>query len=419
MNDKNLFEVFIFLVFVYVVISHHYWGSPGGGQLVCATSAKSFEENYFKPVLSGTFKFDPKKYLEWYGIDISKYPIITLPFQAKAFGLWSRLLVWFPAKKAIKKYKADIVFTDEVAYKPLIKDKSFKLIEYVHFPFEVAIDPKYKGTGLAYGEDPYIMERYGKFPLNIYWKVYVKFLRRYARDNPFRYANLVFVNSKWTAQVAKMVYGEEPKVLNPPLPPNVEIVQNPTPFYIRKPWIVMLGRYSQEKRYHWVVTEVAPKIFKEDPEAKLIIIGGATTPTLQAYKEDVKKLAQKAGLKVAETLDQEAQVYLIANAPRKLINQVMDEARVFLHATINEHWGIAVAEAMARGLTPVVHKSGGTWTDLLEEGRYGLGYEDSDDAVKMLLNALHQDLKINVTQGVRKVTYEEYKLRLISAVKAI
>jgi len=171
---------------------------------------------------------------------------------------------------------------------------------------------------------------------------------------------------------------------------------------------VMLGRYSQEKRYHWVVTEVAPKIFKEDPEAKLIIIGGATTPTLQAYKEDVKKLAQKAGLKVAETLDQEAQVYLIANAPRKLINQVMDEARVFLHATINEHWGIAVAEAMARGLTPVVHKSGGTWTDLLEEGRYGLGYEDSDDAVKMLLNALHQDLKINVTQGVRKVTSEKY-----------
>jgi glycosyltransferase involved in cell wall biosynthesis len=116
-----------------------------------------------------------------------------------------------------------------------------------------------------------------------------------------------------------------------------------------------------------------------------VIFGGAATPTLQAYYRRVWRLAEEAGLKVADSLDARADVYLVANAPRRLINEAMDRARAFLHATINEHWGIAVAEAMARGLPVVVHKSGGAWTDLAEEGRYGLGYETAEEVVANLL----------------------------------
>lgn len=116
-----------------------------------------------------------------------------------------------------------------------------------------------------------------------------------------------------------------------------------------------------------------------------MVFGGAATPTLQAYYRRVWRLAEEAGLKVADNLEAEADVYLVANAPRRLINEAVDRARAFLHATINEHWGIAVAEAMARGLPVVVHKSGGTWTDLAEEGRYGLGYETAEEAVANLL----------------------------------
>ncbi|AEA13682.1 glycosyl transferase, family 1 [Thermoproteus uzoniensis 768-20] len=393
---------------MYAVVAHHYWGTPGGGQLVCAATAWSLDATGRTPVLTGTFKFDPAKYREWYGIDLSKYPAVTFPISARAFGLWARLWVWRPAAKAVRKYKPEIVFIDEVTYKPLLKEKDYKLVEYIHFPFEVVVDPRFKGTGLAYGEDPYIMERYGKFPLNLYWKTFVKGLRRYMRENPFHAADVVLVNSKWTAEVAKMVYGERPAVLNPPLPPNVEIVEKPKPFDERKPWVVMLGRFSQEKRYHWVVTQVAPRLFKEVPEARLIIFGGAATPTLQAYKERVRRMAQEAGLKVAETLDADAQVYLIANAPRRLINEAMDRARAFLHATINEHWGIAVAEAMARGLTPVVHKSGGAWTDLAEEGRYGLGYQTAEEAVEALAKALTQPLGLDPRERVASLTLDNY-----------
>jgi glycosyltransferase involved in cell wall biosynthesis len=81
-------------------------------------------------------------------------------------------------------------------------------------------------------------------------------------------------------------------------------------------------------------------------------------------------------------------IQLLRSVPRDKVNEVLDKCRVFLHATINEHWGIAVAEAMARGLPVAVHRSGGAWTDLAEEGRYGLGYETAEEAKEAVAKLL-------------------------------
>ena len=147
-----------------------------------------------------------------------------------------------------------------------------------------------------------------------------------------------------------------------------------------------------------------------------MIFGGAATPTLQAYYRRVWRLAEEVGLKVADSLDAEADVYLIANAPRRTINEAMDRARAFLHATINEHWGIAVAEAMARGLPVVVHKSGGAWTDLAEEGRYGLGYETAEEAMANLLTdgRARSLLSQRLLARISGFTFKEYLERAIA-----
>lgn len=384
----------------YALVSHHYWGSPGGGQLVCASAAFSLDSIGYTPIITGTFKFDKSKYVDWYGIDISKYNTVTLPLgNIKAFGLWTRLYVWYPASRAISKYRPDLMFIDEETYGPLVKYRSrgLKIVEYIHFPFEVVVDPKFRGSGLAYGEDPYIMERYGRFPLNVYWWVFRKMLPRYLRRNPFTDSDLVLTNSKWTAEVAKLVYGERPMVLNPPIAPNTEVLSKPRPFEERSDMVVMLGRFSEEKRYHWVVSEVAPMLVKEHEGARLVIFGGATTRTQISYLNRVIELARRSGLKVSDSLDKAADLYVIPNAPRPLINATMDRAKAFLHATINEHWGIAVAEAMARGLPTVVHRSGGTWSDLVNEGEHGLGYIDAHEAVDALVTLL--------TDGRRWTTY--------------
>ncbi|MEM0146588.1 MAG: hypothetical protein QXH66_06380, partial [Conexivisphaerales archaeon] len=79
---------------------HRYWGSPGGGQLVCASAAYALEMAGMNPVLAGTFSFDPSSYVRWYGIDISKYRRYTFSIGPRAFGLLSRAFLWMPARKA-------------------------------------------------------------------------------------------------------------------------------------------------------------------------------------------------------------------------------------------------------------------------------------------------------------------------------
>ena len=368
-------------------VVHHYWNRAGGGQLVCAAVAKVLDFMGFRPVLVSTVKIDVSKYPEWFGIDLSNYPTIDLGVELKAFGIYLRLLVGLAIKRALRKYDVELVFTDECTYKQVLSDlrkRGAELIEYIHFPIEASFKEEFRQTGVYYGDDPYVLERYGKFPMNIYYKLYLKLLQLFLRDNPFTIASLVLTNSKWNAKLAKMIYGEEPVVLNPPLPPSLNVVENAKPFDLRDCAVVMVGRFSEEKRYHWVLQEVFPRLKKACGDAKLYIFGATGTRTAKAYYAKLFELAKSVGFKASASLGVDADAYLVENAPRSVINDVMDRARVFLHATINEHWGIAVAEAMARGLPVVVHKSGGTWSDLASEGLYGLGYTDAEEAAEAI-----------------------------------
>ncbi len=257
-----------------------------------------------------------------------------------------------------------------------------RLFEYIHFPLEAHL------RGSSYAEDPYILERYGGFPLNVCWRLFLRLSSPFLRRNPFESASAVLTNSAWTARVIRELYGETPLVLNPPIAPRTGIVEKPADFGSRSDSVLMLGRFSEEKRYHWVVEKVLPKLRREVGGAKLYIVGGTGTRTSRQYLSGVEAIARRAGLRVSRNPNTEADVYLLPDAPRDTINRLMDSSKVFFHATINEHWGIAIAEAMARGLPIVVHRSGGAWTDLALEGLCGLGYEGENEAVESLARLL-------------------------------
>ena len=375
----------------YAIVAHHYWNRAGGGQLVCAAAVKALELAGFQPVLASTVRIDVSRYPEWFGVDLSKYPRVDLGAELRAFGIYLRLLVGSSIRKALRRYRADIIFTDEYTYKGVsntVKKRGVKLVEYIHFPVEASFRKEFSHTGVYYGEDPYVLERYGRFPMNLYYRLYLRLLPTFLRENPFDVAGLVLANSRWTAELAGRIYGEEPEVLNPPIPPNVEVVKEPEPFEVRGDVVVMVGRFSEEKRYHWVVQEVLPRLRRVCGAVRLYIFGSTGTRTSRAYRSRLAEVAKSAGFKVSAEPGTEADVYLVENAPRKVINEVMDRAKVFLHATINEHWGIAVAEAMARGLPVVVHRSGGTWSDLAGEGSYGIGYTTAEEATEAVAKLL-------------------------------
>jgi len=369
------------------VVLHRYWNEPGGGELVCSSVALALKSMGYKVILASPLKIDISKYPQWYGISLDGMETYSFPMDLRAFGIYLRLLIPAVAERAFKKFKPEVLFTDEPTARRSLRDlrkKGVKTAEYIHFPLEMSVEDKYRGTGYFYGEDPYILERYSKFPMNVYWRVYKFLLPRFMGINPFEASDLVLTNSSWTAERAKEVYGERPEVLNPPLPPSVEAeASSPlAPFEERENIAVMLGRFSEEKRYHWVIERVFPKVLKEIEDARLYIIGSSSTPHSKGYLSRIEKLAEDVGLRVSKSPDGRADLFLLPNAPSSLKSSVFGRAKVFLHATINEHWGIAVSEAMARGLPVVVHKSGGAWSDLAENGKRGIGYESEEEAAE-------------------------------------
>jgi len=237
--------------------------------------------------------------------------------------MYVRLLEGFAINKALKNFDVKVVFKDNPMPKNTIrlaKKSKVKLIEYIHFPIEASFKEEFRQTGVYYGDDPYVLERYGRFPMNIYYKLYLKLLPLFLRDNPFTIASLVLTNSKWNAKLAKMVYGEEPAVLNPPLPPSLDVAENVKPFDLRDCAVVMVGRFSEEKRYHWVLQEVFPRLKKACGDAKLYIFGATGTRTAKAYYARLFELAKSVGFKASATLGVDADVYLVENAPRSVIN---------------------------------------------------------------------------------------------------
>jgi len=402
------------------VVMHHYWGSPGGGQLVCASAVHALDSAGITPALAGTFSFDPSRYMEWYGIDLTKYRRYTFSFGPRALGLLSRAFAWMPARRALKDTGASILFTDEGTYDPLRKGfADIKIVEYIHFPIEASMDEKHRDLGFYYKDDPYIYSRYGRFPMNVYWWIYRKMISRYLRDNPFESASAVITNSAWTANVIYKVFNERPRVLNPPLPPLTPINDSPLPFEQRENSIVMLGRFSEEKRYDWVVREIGPELKKDS--IRLVIFGGAVTPTQRGYMNRVINLASAAGLTVCVSRIG-GDVSVFPNAPRELINDTMKRAKAFLHATVNEHWGIAIAEAMAMGLPVVVHKSGGAWSDLAEEGENGAGYDDAGSALEAIRKIVSDKGTMEAysrksIERVSKLTLSNFSRELIEIVK--
>ncbi len=401
-------------------MAHHYWNRPGGVQLVSAAAATALDSLSYKPVIVSVAEPHLNRYGEWFGFDLGRYPCVHLGLKLNSFDLYMRLLLPLALRKALKRYKARLVFIDEPTYSPILamaRREGIAIVEYIHYPLEVATRKEVKGTGLHYLEDPHLSERYSKLHMRIYFRLYTLLSRLVKRDNPFEAASLVLTNSRWTAGIVERFYGGKPLVLNPPLPPKTRIVEKPAPFEERMDTIVMLGRFSEEKRYHWVIREVYPLVKREYRDARLCIIGSTGTRSAQRYYELLSSLARVLGYKVSTRLDSDADVCLVANAPRDTINETLSRSKLLLHASINEHWGIVVAEAMAAGTPVVVHKSGGAWTDLAEEGRRGLGYTNAEEAAEAILELLtRRDLNERLAEaGVEKaksLTLEAFRSKL-------
>ncbi|PIS42867.1 MAG: hypothetical protein COT24_01145 [Candidatus Kerfeldbacteria bacterium CG08_land_8_20_14_0_20_40_16] len=137
---------------------------------------------------------------------------------------------------------------------------------------------------------------------------------------------------------------------------------------IKRSGLVSLGRFSPEKN-HLLQIELAKKF----PGVHFTFIG--------SIKNDVyfRKLQQKI------KLDSLNNISLLPDATFKKVKRILCESLVFLHSTIEEHFGLSTVEAIAAGCLPLVHDSGGQREVVrFEEFRF----KDLPEAVAKLENML-------------------------------
>ena len=250
---------------------------------------------------------------------------------------------------------------------------------YVHFPTALLLDFHRAYRRLSLHE-------------RLYYGLVGREARRLASSR-----TAVMTNSTWTAERVRRVYGSQRVyVVHPP----VNVKELSTLGGDRGKVVLTVSRIDWDKR----VTEI-PEIARLLPEAEFYLVGSTSSssgPILNLIEERARGLRN---------------FHLETNVPRKRIFELMSQASIYLHPPHAEHFGIAIAEAAAAGLVPVVYRDGGGWTDIASRIDQGLGYTNIKEAASIIRSLLNDHerfkrLSAKAREVAKDFSYERFKIRL-------
>jgi len=295
-----------------------------------------------------------------------------------------------------------------MAYEPVywkwIERAFYRALGHLRGNFDIAINTHpevlYIDADIFFIHDPHMSmlglkrEESSKNPI---WWIYRK-SRRYLLDKLRRdfQRRTILTNSNYCREFLNKYWGINATVIFPPV--NVDLYHSNC-FHAEhsKPWVVTVSRFARHKRL-----EIIPEVAVRVPKAKFLIIGCGGGAHL------IKAKSKRLGV--------ENRIVLMPNVSLIEKLKVMSKAQVYLHTTLNEGFGIAIVEAMAAGLAPVVHKSGGPWTDILQrkQGVFGYGFETTEEAVQHISELLDENslrLKMIDAAGERARTFSENRFK--------
>jgi len=166
----------------------------------------------------------------------------------------------------------------------------------------------------------------------------------------------IWVNSRYTGQRVTQKWRVMPKVVNPPIRPEM---YDPRPtFFQRDIDVIGFGQLYFQKRYKALTP--------------LYELGHETCVIGADVQQDRPKVSK-----------------IVANPTFREYTRLLSRSKVFVHPKIGEHFGIAIVEAMASGCATVCHRSGGPLTDIiLPDERYGLLFSTEEELVEKVENLL-------------------------------
>jgi len=259
------------------------------------------------------------------------------------------------AKKMQWDYDVVITARDEA-------DLGEKGIQYINYPYSYHLYQKFEVSAKQswYHRLWYV--------LNFYYRPW-----RLISDYSFERMknNLTLVNSDWTGKITKKLYGIETKTVYPPVPGIFKEV----PWMERENGFVCIGRFVPEKRLEMIV-EILAKVRAQGYDLHLHIIGSYDTRWGHEYYYQVKKLVEQNS----------SWIFLNENLSRQNLLNLVSQHKYGIHAMVDEHFGIAVAEMVKSGCITFVPNDGGQVEIVGKDDR--LLYSTVEEAVIKILRIL-------------------------------
>ncbi len=345
---------------VKIAIYNLYWSTYGGGEQVAAAAAEHLVAAGHEVVLFGPESIDLEMTRNRLGRDLSScsYQRVTNDDEASA------------ASEGV-----DLFLNS--TYLSSAKPRSPQSLYYVHFP-GVPLTTRRKVSSLvsAIGLKSMAPFRALPGPLD---GVKAGFQRRVHDVSWAQQYTSIAANSSFTARWVKDLWGVDAEVLYPP----VDVAASET---TNAPIVMSLGRFFDRSFGHCkkqdVLLDAWEALERRDSlsEWSVRMIGGADG----ASRDYVLGLRRRA---------LELRAEIAVNAPRELVRTTLGEASMFWHAAgfgedpsshpdRFEHFGIAVVEAMAAGIVPIVFGAAGP-AEIVRHGVDGYHWNTVDELIEI------------------------------------
>ncbi len=375
-----------------VGIIHNSLNSTGGGERLCLETIASLKEAGYKVILATVEPTDWNRVERIIG-EITKPDSEVSLFKTKIrmFGIYMRLLTSFLASRLRK--RCDVVVNTHGDVLPIEAD-----LIYMHYP-----------TFALLKENPVNI----KYSNSLFWRAYFTPYEGIQRFLVKRFLNgLILTNSEFSKKAIRKYTGRNAIVVYPPV--DVETFAFAAKSDAREDLVISCGRYSPEKNYEFIL-EVAEKL--RDRSIRFIIVGASSGRVSREYYEKLERIRRAKRLKNVE---------LLRDLDFSKLLALYGKAKIYLHAMRYEHFGMSIVEAMAAGLVPIVHRSGGPWEDILkaQQGTHGFSYLTSNEAAEIIEELVERE-KVRKEIAARNFGYlhlfssESYKKNISNIVETI
>ncbi len=322
----------------------------GGAERVCLKIVEALKEANHEVTLITLTKTNWQLMQKMFG-HVSKPDREMVLFKRgfSAFGAYKPLLAAVAMQRLRRRF--DLVINAQGDVMPIRAD-----ITYVHYPTFA----EYENVSVNL-----------KYSQSMFWRLYfAPYKLVHGLFKNYLKHGILITNSTFSKKAVEKHAGRRAIVVTPSV--NIKQFTTTAKHSKRENLVVACGRYSPEKNYEYVLE--AAKHLKQ---TKFAIIGSTSGEKSAKYYEKLTILKAKNNIANAE---------LLKDLPLEDLLNLYSKAKVFMHAMENEHFGIAIVEAMAAGLVPVVYRAGGPWEDILKakQGHHGFSYKTPKEAATII-----------------------------------